>query len=103
MSGECRSDLHDFNGTASGGSSSAQASEIKCRRCGVREVVRLNFSGRTVRTNMQIYPATGSTTISREIIRYFVAVYGSTVSELKSDGYQVIESTPTIHGTSVGI
>jgi hypothetical protein len=103
MSRECGFKEHDLDYTAKSIGSAASISEIKCRRCGIRMTVTLRSSGRTVRPDVDIYPATDTTTISRDMIGYFYAAYGPTLDELKQAGYQIAENTPTIHGTPVGV
>jgi hypothetical protein len=63
----------------------------------------LRSSGRTVRPDVQIYPATGSSTISRAMVRYFLATVSDTIGQMKADGYQIATYTPTIHAATVGV
>ena len=104
MAQGCSDYAHDMSG---GGSReigpNAAVSEVKCRRCSVRMTVTLRSSGRTVRPDVQIYPATGSGTISRAMVRYFMTVVSQTLGDMKADGYQIADFTPTIHGATVGI
>jgi hypothetical protein len=103
MARECNFREHDFDSGATSGTASPQISDIRCRRCGVRLNISLQFAGKSVRPSVNIYPATGSVTISRDMIRYFMAVWDGTVKELQGDGYQVANYSPTIHGTTVGV
>jgi hypothetical protein len=60
-------------------------------------------SGQTVEPHLEIYPATGYTTISRAMFsRFYLSEYGPFVSKLKKDGFQVIERDPIFYGTIVG-
>jgi hypothetical protein len=102
VSQECGFREHDLDYTTKSIGTSTSIAEIRCRRCGIRMTVTLRSSGRTVQPDVHIYPATASTTISRDMIGYFFATYGPTLDDLKRDGYQVAENTPTIHGTPVG-
>jgi hypothetical protein len=63
----------------------------------------LRSSARTVRPDVHIYPATGSTTISRAMVRYFMTTVSQTLSDMKSHGYQIADFTPTIHAPTVGM
>jgi len=103
VSRECGFKEHDLDFTAKDAGPSTAISEIRCLRCGIRMTVTLRSFGRTVRPDVQIYPATGSTTISRDMLAYFFATFRPTLDELKGAGYQVAENTPTIHGTPVGV
>jgi hypothetical protein len=103
MPRECSDSQHDITGSSRGSGSNAATSEIRCSRCNVRMTVTLRSSGRTVRPDVQIYPATGSTTISRAMVRYFMATVSQTIGEMKADGYQVASYTPTIHAMTTGI
>jgi hypothetical protein len=93
---ECDSKEHDFDGTINS-TASSKVSEIKCLQCGARLNVSLQSAGRTVLPSVNIYPATGSTTISRELTAYFFIVWDETLQKLKSDGYQIADYIPTIH------
>lgn len=103
MSRECGFREHDLEYTAKDIGNSTSISEIRCNRCGIRMTVTLRSSGKTVRPDVQIYPAIGSTTISRDMTGYFVASYRPTLDKLKGDGYQIADYTPTFHGTPVGL
>jgi hypothetical protein len=91
----------DLDRTAKDIDASTSIAEIKCPTCGIRMTVTLRLSGRTVLPDMHIYPATGSTTISRDMITYFFTDYGQRLEQLKGAGYQVADDKPTIHGISV--
>ena len=96
MSRECGFKEHDLDYTARDIDASTSMSEIGCRRCGIRMTVTLRSSGRIVRPDVQIYPATDSTTISRDMIGYFFASYGPTLDKLKGAG--VIFFTDNVGG-----
>jgi hypothetical protein len=102
VSRECGFREHDLDYTEKHIDTSTSISELRCLRCGIRMTVTLRSSGWTVQLDVHIYPATGSTTISRDMVGYFFTAYGPVIEELKGAGYQIAENTPTIHGTSVG-
>jgi hypothetical protein len=102
MPRECASSEHDLDYSSKDVGTSDSIADIRCRRCGIRMTVTLRSAGQTVRPDIQIYPASGSSTISHDMVYYFLTTLGLTLGEMKADGYQVVETDPTVHARIVG-
>jgi len=101
---ECNRGDHDWGRGEEEHRSGGLIAKIWCTRCGVgHSILVRQTDARTLETQLTIFPATGSQTISRELIRAFMAMYEETNQTSESKGYRVIRGTPTIGGMPVGI
>jgi hypothetical protein len=93
---ECGAADHDLEGS-SGGTSVHQTATMACRKCGVGQAVDIRYLGnRRVGVDLKIFPARGSTTVSRPMVRFFMLSYESTCQEIAGDGNVVVRGTPEI-------
>jgi hypothetical protein len=62
----------------------------KCARCGVGHDLRFVQAGPLeLKAQLRIYPATGTTSISREVIQYSIMATESTIAEAVEQGFTV--------------
>jgi hypothetical protein len=70
---------------------------LACRKCGVGQTSVIRPLGhRRVGIDMTIFPARGSQTVSRDMVRSFMLSYESTCQEISGDGNLVGRGTPVI-------
>jgi hypothetical protein len=80
---ECHASDHDLGGST-GGTSAHQTATVACRKCGVGHTVEIRRLGpRKVGVDLTIFPAHGSWTVSRDMIRFFMLSYESTCQEIQ--------------------
>jgi hypothetical protein len=100
---ECTFTNHDWGGSTDR-SGDRQTSTFRCRLCGVGHTLDLRFRPNdTVEAGLVIFPATGSETVSRDIIRFLMLGYEQTCAQIRDDGLTLIEATPEVHGIAVGV
>lgn len=93
---ECDAADHDFDGS-SDGTEAHQTTTLACRKCGVGQTVDIRYLGvQRVGVDLTIFPARGSRTISRDMVRFFMLSYESACQEVASNGNVVIRGTPVI-------
>ena len=93
---ECGAADHDLGGS-SGGTSVHQTATLACRKCGVGQTVDIRYLGnRRVGVDLRIFPARGSVTVSRAMVRFFMLSYESTCQEIAGDGNTIVRGTPVI-------
>jgi hypothetical protein len=93
---ECRASDHDLDGS-SGGTSAHQTATVACRKCGVGHKIEIRRLGpQKVGVDLIVFPARGSRTVSRDMIRFFMLSYESTCQEIAADGNTVVRGTPVI-------
>lgn len=99
---ECRFDWHQLEGDSETGAN-FEATTIACAICGVGHTFRITWTGRNqARVDTNIFPATGSQTISREVIRWSLATCEGTIGDMERDGVIVSRGRTDIQGQPVG-
>jgi hypothetical protein len=96
---ECGPADHDLDGS-SGGTPVHQTATLACRKCGIGQTIEIRYHGaRRVGVDLTIFPARGSRTVSRDMVRFFMLSYESTCQEIAGDGNVVVRGTPVIPPT----
>jgi hypothetical protein len=99
---ECAFPDHKWDPTSS---SSPWLDEVKfaCANCGVGHEV--TFDKRTpgqVTTCLRVFPAQGSRTINRAVIRWSILAHEANLADIRATGIDVIDEPSLIDGTPVG-
>jgi len=93
---ECGAADHDLDGS-SGGSQRHQTATLACQKCGVGQTIDIrHLAPQKIQVDLKIFPAHGSRTVSRDMIRFFVLSWETTCQEIEGDGNVVIRGTPEI-------
>jgi len=93
---ECRTVDHDFSGS-SGGTPAHRTATMTCRKCGVGNTIQIqHLAAQSIAVDMKMFPAHGSHTITRDMIRYFMLCCESTCQDIERDGNTVVRGTPEI-------
>ena len=93
---ECCAADHDFSGS-SGGTSAHQTATMTCRKCGVGHTIEIqHLAPQKIAVDIKMFPAHGSHTITREMIRYFMLCWAATCQDIEKDGNAVVRGTPEI-------
>lgn len=80
-----------------------QFADLKCLNCGTGHGVAIaQMDAKKLLVALTVFPATGSTTISRALIRFAVMATEANVSDMRRDGFEVEVAPPEILGTPVG-
>jgi hypothetical protein len=96
MNTECGAADHDLTGST-GGSPAHQTSTVACQKCGVGHTIELRYlTSRSISVDLRIFPARGSSTVTRDMIRFFILSWESTCQEIEQDGNVVVRGTPEI-------
>jgi hypothetical protein len=78
--------------------------DFACRICGVGHRLEITtLPRREKRVDITIYPATGETEISRDIIRWSVLTCEGTIQQMQQDGWTVVRGDTIIEGQPRGI
>jgi len=78
-------------------------STMSCRRCGVGHSILIRQTApKTLETLLTVFPATGTDTISRHVIRWSFLTYEAANRDSEDEGYTVIRGTTVIGGTPIG-
>lgn len=100
---ECPFAWHQLQGESESGPD-FEAMTIACAVCGVGHTFRITWTGRNrARADTTIFPATGSRTISREVIRWSIATCQDTIVNMERDGVVVTHGRTDIQGQPVGL
>jgi hypothetical protein len=93
---DCGDSNHDMTGSDSG-TSTHRTAILACSKCGIGQSVELRYLGnRRVKTDMTIFPARGSRTVSRAMIRFFMLSWDLSCREIEGDGYILERGAPEI-------
>jgi len=80
-----------------------QFADFKCMTCGAGHGVAIaQMDTRRLLVALTVFPASGSTTISRAMIRFAVAATEANIADMKRDGFEVEFAPPEILGTPIG-
>ena len=93
---ECGAADHDLQGTSSG-TAMRQTATLACRMCGVGHTIDITYlEPQKIQVDLKVFPATGSRTVSRDMIRFFMMSWASTCQEIEGDGNVVVRGTPEV-------
>jgi hypothetical protein len=99
---ECGLRDHAFVPISSGGSEETKAG-LYCHHCGLGHDLTMTWLGPTrARFDLRVYPATGSPTISREMIQWAILSAAKTKSDMAARGVSVVEGETVIEAAPVG-
>jgi hypothetical protein len=74
-----------------------QTATLTCRTCGVGHTIEIRYlAPGKIGVDLNIFPARGLRTVSRDMIRFFVLSWESTCREIEGDGNVVVRGTPEI-------
>ncbi len=91
---DCGDASHDMVGSDSG-TSTHRTAVLKCRKCGVGHKVELRFiDSRRVKSDMTVFSASGSSTVSRAMFQFFMLSWDLSCQEIERDGYIVVKGDP---------
>ncbi|HET7056211.1 MAG TPA: hypothetical protein VFI12_07085 [Thermomicrobiales bacterium] len=100
---ECPFAMHQMAADTETGPNS-ESMTIACAICGVGHTFRITWTGHNrARVDTIIFPAEGSHTISREVIRWSIASCEGTVGDMEQDGVIVTRGSTDIQGQPVGL
>jgi hypothetical protein len=78
--------------------------DFVCKICGVGHRLEITAMPRgEKRVDITIFPATGESNISRDIIRWSMLTCQGTIQQMQQDGVTVIQGGTTIEGQPRGV
>lgn len=99
---ECSFRDHEWKPSVENGPGTQRVT-MACWRCGVgHRVDYLQETSGRVRVALTVFPARGSTTIDRQVVRWSFLTHAANIDDIRRSGMEVVEDTSTLEGTPVG-